>query len=51
MTSTIDPTLKGGRLTLSKEEGVRPMGVYEALSLMLTFGMLIVSILSFPKRK
>ncbi|WP_366919716.1 putative holin-like toxin [Brevibacillus laterosporus] len=27
------------------------MTVYEAISLMLTFGLLIVAILSFPKRK
>ncbi|WP_412679235.1 putative holin-like toxin [Brevibacillus borstelensis] len=30
---------------------MRPLTVYEAISLMLTFGLLIVAVLSFHKKK
>ncbi|MFS0572348.1 putative holin-like toxin [Brevibacillus sp. 179-C8.2 HS] len=40
-----------GSLSTPSGKGGETMTVYEALSLMLAFGMLLVAILSFHKRK
>ncbi|MGN8231232.1 putative holin-like toxin [Paenibacillus polymyxa] len=50
MKRATDRAGKGGRLTLPRR-GVKPVTVFEALSLMLTFGALIVTLLEFNKRK
>ncbi|WP_370512123.1 putative holin-like toxin [Brevibacillus sp. LEMMJ03] len=51
-TCTIGSAPKGGRLTLyPTREGGENVTVYEAISLMLTFGLLIVAVLSFHKKK
>ncbi len=41
--------VKGGKLKPLIERGWMPMTTFEAISLMLEFGMLIIAILSFDK--
>ncbi len=40
-----DPRLKQSR------KGVQPLTAFEAISLMITFGLLIVTLLSFPDKR
>ncbi|WLD91916.1 putative holin-like toxin [Alkalihalobacillus sp. AL-G] len=49
-------TLKGGRripvsVVMSKQKRGDVMTAYEAISLMLTFGLLIVTLLAFPTKR
>jgi len=46
----IGEALEGGRQHLLMEGG-GAMTVYEAISLMITFGMFVIALLSFHKRK
>ncbi|QDX95469.1 putative holin-like toxin [Brevibacillus laterosporus] len=49
----MDGSLKGGRLTLfyPNREGGESMEVYQALTLMFMFGMFILALLTYLKKK
>ncbi|CCF14779.1 hypothetical protein BLGI_2708 [Brevibacillus laterosporus GI-9] len=51
--TTIASYLKGGRLTPRKDmpEGGENMEVYQALSLMFMFGMFLLALLTYLKKK